>query len=283
MASSQNVLREIYNQDTSEYERLSNLNLNKTSTAAAFQVDNVKRTKIDDGSAVNRSPQKPVSISSIKTLPASSSTITPTDCYFLAENCQIKITPKFTTRRNEEIELMCQTLPQFRAAHSTQVPLWTALSLKRQRKCKIEKPVWMDSEKIELQNQEEQNCEMLLPPLHKHYREITDIVLNQAVDDIENADEIRTCIKDLWDTRRSKILVALKNGMINKHEIEDDPKNPGGPPRSSGRVDENQPVFGKLPNITPLEICLVRDSLCKTLDIKHVLLKYKFDVDYQAY
>ena len=39
-----NVLREIYNQDASEYERLSNLDLNKQSTAAAFQVDNVKRT-----------------------------------------------------------------------------------------------------------------------------------------------------------------------------------------------------------------------------------------------
>jgi len=279
--ASQNVLREIYNQDTSEYERLSNLNLNKNSTAAAFQVDNVKRTKISDGTSVNRSPNKPAAISSIKTLPTSSETLTPTDCHFLAENCLVRIIPKFSTRRNEEIELMCQTLPQFRAAHSTQVPLWTALSLKRQRKCKLEKPIWMDVENIENLNQEEQKTPMLLPPLHKHYREITDIILNQAIDDIEGADEIRTCVKDLWDTRSSKISAALKNGIINKHAMEDDPKNPG-EYRSSGKVDEKQPVFGKLPNITPLEICMIRESLVKTLDIKHVLLKYKFDVDYQG-
>jgi GINS complex subunit 2 len=278
-----NVLREIYNQDASEFERLSNLDLNKQSTAAAFQVDNVKRTKISDGSSVTRSPQKETvtKLSSIKTLPTSSETLTPVDCHFLAENCQVKIIPKFSTRRNEEIELMCQTLPNFRAAHSTQVPLWTALSLKRQRKCKLEKPDWMDVDRIELQNQEEQNTPMLLPPLHKHYREISDIILNQAIDDIENADEIRTCVKDLWDTRKSKIVAALRTGIINKHEMEEDPKNPG-EVRSSGKVDERQPIFGKLPNITPLEICMIRESLVKTLNIKHVLLKYKFDVDYQG-
>lgn len=235
--------------------------------------------KIDDGTGVARSPQKAANISSIKTLPTSSETLTPTDCHFLAENCMVSIIPKFSTSRNQEIELMCQTLGQFRAAHSTQVPLWVGLSLKRQRKCKLEKPAWMDVEKIELQTQEEQKTPMLLPPLHKHYREITDIVLNQAIDDIENADEIRTCVKDLWDTRNSKILAALKTGIVNKHEMEDDPKNPG-EFRSSGKVDEKQPIFGKLPNITPLEICMVRESLSKILDIKHVLMKYKYEVDY---
>lgn len=116
-----NVLREIYNQDASEYERLSNLDLNKQSSAAAFQVDNVKRTKISDGSSVTRSPQKETvtKICSIKTLPTSSETLTPVDCHFLAENCQVKIIPKFSTRRNEQknrthvsnsAQLPCSTL-----------------------------------------------------------------------------------------------------------------------------------------------------------------------------
>lgn len=41
-----------------------------------------------------------------------------------------------------------------------------------------------------------------------HYMELTKLLLNHASDNIPKADEIRTLIKDVWDTRIAKFRVS---------------------------------------------------------------------------
>ncbi|KAB0392218.1 hypothetical protein E2I00_019400 [Balaenoptera physalus] len=41
-----------------------------------------------------------------------------------------------------------------------------------------------------------------------YYMELTKLLLNHASDNIPKADEIRTLIKDVWDTRTAKLRVS---------------------------------------------------------------------------
>jgi len=279
--SQSNILREIYNQDSTEYERLSSLNLSK-STSAAFKIDAPSVSK----RMFSRMPKRPTgsdaegkqgsstSICSIKTLPTSNTTVTPLDCHFMAENCIIRIIPNFTSPG--DLELISASLPRFRAAHACEVPLWVALSLKRQRKCNIQKPIWMDPEDLEERKTKEQESPIFIEPPHPHYRELTEIILNNAIDDIDNADAIRTAVKDLWDTRASKLFTTCQD-FLDQPEMEADDNT--GEVVKTGRSKEDQDMFASLNNVTQLELTLVRDSFLEALDVKRALLVQKFNTE----
>lgn len=71
----------------------------------------------------------------------------PEDVEFLAEKELISIIPTFN---NEVVELISGDVGPFRASLPVRVPLWLAVNLKMQRKCKIQPPDWMDVERLEM-------------------------------------------------------------------------------------------------------------------------------------
>eukprot|EP00069_Balaena_mysticetus_P010247 bmy_06744T0 len=62
--------------------------------------------------------------------------------------------------------------------------------------------------KLEKIRDHERKEETFTPMPSLHYMELTKLLLNHASDNIPKADEIRTLIKDVWDTRTAKLRVS---------------------------------------------------------------------------
>lgn len=146
----------------------------------------------------------------------------PDEIEFLAEKQLIGIIPTFNSN---VIHLISGDVGPFRASLPVRVPLWMAVTLKQQRKCKIQPPDWMNVEQLEELREEEKrskyitiylpsnvfyfivyfHCRTFIKMPSEHYMIEAKLLLNYATDDISRADEIRTIIKDIWDIRMSKI------------------------------------------------------------------------------
>ncbi|KAM9607495.1 DNA replication complex GINS protein PSF2 isoform 1-T1 [Trichechus inunguis] len=124
---------------------------------------------------------------------------------FLAEKELVTIIPNFSL---DKIYLIGGNLGPFNPGLPVQVPLWLAINLKQRQKCRLIPPEWMDVEKLEKRRDHERKEETFTPMPSPYYMELTKLLLNHASDDIPKADEIRTLIKDTWDTRMAKLRVS---------------------------------------------------------------------------
>ncbi|ELK31413.1 DNA replication complex GINS protein PSF2 [Myotis yumanensis] len=124
---------------------------------------------------------------------------------FLAEKELVTIIPNFSL---DKIYLIGGDLGPFNPGLPVQVPLWLAINLKQRQKCRLLPPEWMDVEKLEKIRDHERMEETFTPMPSPYYMELTKLLLNHASDNIPKADEIRTLIKDVWDTRIAKLRVS---------------------------------------------------------------------------
>lgn len=98
-------------------------------------------------------------------------------CDFLAEDELIEIVPTFTHDR--EIKLITGNFGPFMPATPTKVPLWMALNLFKQQKCKLSLPRWiMDLDKL---IDEQQNEDGLVKMPSNHWREIIKLLESHHV------------------------------------------------------------------------------------------------------
>lgn len=84
-----------------------------------------------------------------------------------------------------------------------------AVNLRQRQKCRIQAPDWMNLETLEKLKEEEKDSRYFVKLPCDHYREVAQLVLDCAADDINQADEIRTIIKDIWDLRVSKLRSSI--------------------------------------------------------------------------
>ncbi|KAM4721404.1 DNA replication complex GINS protein PSF2 [Rhinophrynus dorsalis] len=124
---------------------------------------------------------------------------------FLAEKELVTIIPNF---RLDKVYLIGGDLGPFNPGLPVEVPLWLAINLKQRQKCRIVPPEWMDVEKLEAIRDQERREETFTPVPSPHYMELTKLLLNHASDNIPKADEIRTLVKDTWDTRIAKLRLS---------------------------------------------------------------------------
>lgn len=71
---------------------------------------------------------------------------------FIGEKCMISIIPNFS---NEPLHLVYGSVGPFRAGFPVFVPLWLAAHLRKQQKCRIVPPEWMEMETLEEIKEEE--------------------------------------------------------------------------------------------------------------------------------
>lgn len=76
----------------------------------------------------------------------------PDEVEFIGETLSIGIIPNFNF---EPIHLITNTIGPFRAGLPLHVPLWLAIHMKKQQKCRIVPPVWMERDLLEDQKEEE--------------------------------------------------------------------------------------------------------------------------------
>lgn len=70
----------------------------------------------------------------------------PDEVEFLGEKQLVTIIPTFNSG---VIHLISGDVGPFRASLPVRVPLWMAINLKQQQKCKIQQPDWMEVDKLE--------------------------------------------------------------------------------------------------------------------------------------
>ncbi|KAJ8249242.1 hypothetical protein GJAV_G00232700 [Gymnothorax javanicus] len=138
----------------------------------------------------------------------------PSEVEFLAEKEMVTIVPNFSL---DKIYLIGGDLGPFNPGLPVEVPVWLALNLKQRQKCRIVPPDWMDVAKLEQIRDQERKEDTFAPISSPHYMELTKLLLNHAADNIPKADEIRTLVKDIWDTRVAKLRLSA-DSFINQQE-----------------------------------------------------------------
>ncbi|GAB6032161.1 DNA replication complex GINS protein PSF2 [Chamberlinius hualienensis] len=158
---------------------------------------------------------------------------------FIAENSKMVIVPNFS---HDILYLISGDVGPFVAGQPVEVPLWMAINLKQRHKCRLIVPDWMDVDVLEAKKQEELESKVFTKMPCKHYMEVSQLILNNAVDEVHRADEIRTLVKDIWDVRVAKLRSSI-DAFVKSDEI-----------------------HAKLDNLTVLEINTIRSFLTKCLD-----------------
>ncbi|XP_055600060.1 probable DNA replication complex GINS protein PSF2 [Uranotaenia lowii] len=126
----------------------------------------------------------------------------PDELEFIGENATIGVIPSFN---HDPIYLISGAIGPFRGGHPLHVPLWFAIHLRQQQKCRIVPPEWMDVQLLEDMKEEEKRSRHFTRMPSEHYMVEAKLVLNTAPEDVPQSDEIKTLIKDIWDIRCAKL------------------------------------------------------------------------------
>ncbi|XP_068140147.1 probable DNA replication complex GINS protein PSF2 [Drosophila tropicalis] len=163
----------------------------------------------------------------------------PTNIEFIGEKCMISIIPNFSS---EPLHLIYGSVGPFRAGFPVFVPLWLATHLRKQQKCRIVPPEWMDMDILEEIKEEEKRSKFFTKMPSEHYMVVAQLVMSTAPDDVPRCEELRTVIKDIFDTREAKLRTSI-DAFI-----------------------KGEGTYAKLDNLTLLEIHSVRPILPWSLD-----------------
>ncbi|XP_076183282.1 DNA replication complex GINS protein PSF2-like protein isoform X2 [Ptiloglossa arizonensis] len=163
----------------------------------------------------------------------------PSEVEFLGEKELVTIVPNFSF---DTIHLISGSIGPFRAGLPAQVPIWLAVNLKQQQKCRILGQDWMNTDDLNEVKEEEKLSKLFTKMPSNHFMDEAQLLLSVASDDISDADRIRTAVKDIWDIRMSKLRTSIDAFL-----------------KSEG-------LHAKLDHLTAMEINSVRPLLPHALD-----------------
>lgn len=166
------------------------------------------------------------------------------DIEFLAEKQLVQIVPNFLL---DKVYFISGDFGPFNPGLPVDVPLWLAINLKQRQKCRINPPEWLNVDDLEAKKDEEVTSEIFTKLPNPHFREMTNLLLANATDNIPKADEIRTLVKDIWDVRAAK----LRSNVDKFVKL--------------------QASHARLDNLTQMEINTIRPFLTGSLDHLHKL------------
>ncbi|EOA85807.1 uncharacterized protein SETTUDRAFT_111302 [Exserohilum turcica Et28A] len=164
--------------------------------------------------------------------------LTPPEIAFLCEMELITIIPR---QRLEGLELLGGPIRPLNPPHRTNVPLWLALLLKRQRRANILPPPWLNTLSLAaILDHETEHAETFSPPprlpsqpsnntlpisppfllnstadgapdaLPYHWLELGEMLLETASDDFEEPDNVRKLLRGLREVRMAKLRSGLE-------------------------------------------------------------------------
>lgn len=126
---------------------------------------------------------------------------------FLAEQTLIEVFPNF---KKEPIELSSGTYGPFKPNKKTVVPLWFAIQLKKNKKCKIVVPSFLEQNFLQDTLETEKNEKSSLFPLPDYFFEVAQILFSEAGDDFLDLKETRGTVEDIAAIRNEKINKTLE-------------------------------------------------------------------------
>jgi GINS complex subunit 2 len=132
--------------------------------------------------------------------------MTTAESEFFAEETLITISPNFS---HDKLLFTSGSFGPLEAGDPCIVPLWLAITLRKRGKCTIVIPDWMSTSSLE-QNILNEKSRETFEPLPFHYREISQLLLNYARDDIKEPDRAAALLQDIDNIRMDR----AKMGMI---------------------------------------------------------------------
>jgi GINS complex subunit 2 len=132
--------------------------------------------------------------------------MTTAESEFFAEETLITISPNFS---HDKLLFTSGSFGPLEAGDPCVVPLWLAITLRKRGKCTIVIPDWMSTSSLE-QNILNEKSRETFEPLPFHYREISQLLLNYARDDIKEPDRAAALLQDIDNIRMDR----AKMGMI---------------------------------------------------------------------
>ena len=128
-----------------------------------------------------------------------------------AEDENISIVPNFNSN---VLNFLNGDFGPFTSNFPTDVPIWLALALKERHKCRIEAPLWMTPDILKsILDEEQRDTNVFSTNLPFHYLEIAHVLFNNASDNIEDVDHIRTLIEDIATARATKLRKGANSVM----------------------------------------------------------------------
>lgn len=168
-------------------------------------------------------------------------------CEFLSEDELIDIVPNF--KYDRVLNLINGDFGPFNPGVPARVPLWMALNLKDQQKCKIILPQWIEDLE-QLRTGQENSVGLIKMPCN-HWREVTRLLMKH---DIAIPREERNRIVERRDNIIQKSVKSLLDGVIN--------------------LDEDQIAQVKIRNITKFELATLKNFILPNLAISKNIQKY---------
>lgn len=136
---------------------------------------------------------------------------------FRAEEEIVEIVPK---RPLAPIELPGLHIPALRPLRRAKVPLWLALALKKQDRCSIVFPKWLEEERLQ-HFVEEEKARAQFAELPWMWQPLSQSLLTFAADDfMEDVDTVRGLLQDLKELRMTKIRDGLQ--LVNESHMQMD-------------------------------------------------------------
>jgi GINS complex subunit 2 len=161
---------------------------------------------------------------------------------FLAEDTMVTVVPSARIRR---FHFISGDFGPLDPSIPIDLPLWLAVYLKRNQRCQIQCPEWLEAERLAQLLEEERTMPGFVP-LPYHYVEIGTLLLDAAAGDIEDAQRVRALLMDLQNVRQEKIRRGM--GVVLSRTAEGDVPN-----------------AIKMNNVSAIEIQGVRDFMTSTM------------------
>lgn len=168
-------------------------------------------------------------------------------CEFLCEDELIEIVPNF--KYDKTLNLINGDFGPFVPAMPTRVPIWMALNLFRQQKCKINLPQWL----VELDSLYEQQIATagLIKMPCNHWREVIKLLGSHNVSLPNN---IIAALIERRDAIMKKSVHSLLDQVVD--------------------LDEDQIAQVKIKNITKFELATLKKVILPNLSISKNIQKY---------
>jgi len=160
---------------------------------------------------------------------------------YLSENEFISVVPNF---KHPEIHLIRGSVGPFLPLVPLQVPMWMAIHLKESHRCRFVCPEWLTLDFVQELLKQEQQQETFTQMPNTYVFILSQTIMNVALEDIPNGDQIRLLMKDLWDLRLAKLRSSI------------------------GSLARSGALYAKVTHLTQVEICLIRNFLKTSL--KHI-------------
>lgn len=126
----------------------------------------------------------------------------------VAEESMIDIIPRFSS---SPLRFLTHTIGPFRTSLPISVPLWLAIQLRIQHRCRISPPAWLDAAALLHHLSLEKASPLTFQPLPFHYIEVARLLLQHARDDLTQPERIEEALSDVMEARRKKIHDGLMN------------------------------------------------------------------------